>query len=115
MFLTAARRSHGKKSIASDRQPALSVVLFALSAARLRTPAGIEAGIFSYMGGGTARMDKTEKRLAYYEHEGDFLTVERHFTPEHTVSDLLRSFVKSRELCGSEPAAAGRGDKAGRT
>ena len=60
-------------------------------------------------------MDKTGKHLTYYEHEGDLLTVERHFAPEPAVSERLRGFLKDRGLCEAEPAAAPRGDAAGKT
>ena len=39
-------------------------------------------------------MDKTDKHLANYERGNDLLTVERRFTGEHIISDLLQNFIK---------------------
>jgi len=54
------------------------------------------------MGGGTAIVDKTDKNSVYYEHGGSLLVVERHFTGEHTVSELVRSFAKGCGPCRTE-------------
>ena len=62
---------------------------------------GIDAGVFAYMGGGTAIMDKADKNSVHYERGGSLLVVERHFTGEHTVSELVRSFARG---CGPRRA-----------
>ena len=47
-------------------------------------------------------MDKTDNNPVYYEHGGSLLVVERHFTGEHTVSELVRSFAKGCGPCRAE-------------
>ena len=46
-------------------------------------------------------MDKVDKNSVHYERGGSLLVVERHFTGEHTVSELVRSFAKG---CGPRRA-----------